>query len=53
MDAIILRQIYGVLGYDNNINTMVFGIEKKGVARYHDERPESQYDADAETTMNI
>ena len=30
---------------------MVFGIEKKRAARYPDERPESQYDADAETTM--
>ncbi|MFM7988989.1 MAG: hypothetical protein ACKPKO_57720 [Candidatus Fonsibacter sp.] len=51
MDAIRLRQIDEVLGYDKRINTMVFGIEKKRVARYPDERPESQYDADAETTM--
>jgi len=50
MDAIRLRQIDEVLGYDKKINTMVFGIEKKRVARYPDERPESQYDADAETT---
>ena len=46
MDAIRLRQIDEVLGYDKRINTMVFGIEKKRVARYPDERPESQYDAD-------
>ncbi|MFM7980708.1 MAG: hypothetical protein ACKPKO_15450, partial [Candidatus Fonsibacter sp.] len=51
MDAIRLRQIDEVLGYDKKIKTMVFGIEKKRVARYPDERPESQYDADAETTM--
>ncbi|MFM7979063.1 MAG: hypothetical protein ACKPKO_07065 [Candidatus Fonsibacter sp.] len=51
MDAMRLRQIDEVLGYDKRINTMVFGIEKKRVARYPDERPESQYDADAETTM--
>ena len=51
MDAIRLRQIDEVLGYDKRINTMVFGIEKKRVARYPDERPESQYDADAETKM--
>ncbi|MFM7985513.1 MAG: hypothetical protein ACKPKO_39985 [Candidatus Fonsibacter sp.] len=50
MDAIRLRQKDEVLGYDKRINTMVFGIEKKRVARYPDERPESQYDADAETT---
>ena len=50
MDAIRLRQIDEALGYDKKINTMVFGIEKKRVARYRDERPESQYDADAETT---
>ncbi|MFM7985972.1 MAG: hypothetical protein ACKPKO_42320, partial [Candidatus Fonsibacter sp.] len=51
MDAIRLRQIDEVLGYDKRINAMVFGIEKKRVARYPDERPKSQYDADAETTM--
>ena len=51
MDAIRLTQIDEVLGYDKKINTMVFGIEKKRVARYPDERPESQYDADTETTM--
>ena len=51
MDAIRLRQIDKVLGYDKMINTMVFGIDDKRVARYPDERPESQYDADAETTM--
>ncbi|MFM7979380.1 MAG: hypothetical protein ACKPKO_08705, partial [Candidatus Fonsibacter sp.] len=51
MDAIRLRQIDEMLGYDKKINTMVFGIEKKSVARYPDERPESQYGADAETTM--
>ena len=51
MDAIRLRQIDEVLGYDKRINTMVFGIEKKRVARYPDERPESQYDATAETSM--
>jgi len=51
MDAIRLRQIDEVLGYDKKINTMVFGIEKKRVARYPDERPDSQYDADTETTM--
>ena len=50
MDAIRLRQTDEALGYDKKINTMVFGIEKKRVARYRDERPESQYDADAETT---
>ena len=49
MDAIRLRQIYAGLGYDKKINTI--GIEKKRVARYPDKRPESQYDADAETTM--
>ena len=47
----MLRQIDEVLRYDTKINTMVFGIEKKRVARYPDKRPESQYDADAETTM--
>ena len=50
MDAIRLRQIDEALGYDKKINTMVFGLEKKRVARYPDKRPESQYDADAETT---
>ena len=49
MDAIRLRQIYAGLGSDKKINTI--GIEKKRVARYPDKRPESQYDADAETTM--
>ena len=51
MDAIRLRQIDEVLGYDKKINTMVSGIEKKRVASYPDERPDSQYDADTETTM--
>ena len=51
MDAIRLRQIDEMLGYDKKINTMVFGIEKKRVARDPDERPDSQYDADTETTM--
>ncbi|MFM7985476.1 MAG: hypothetical protein ACKPKO_39795 [Candidatus Fonsibacter sp.] len=51
MDAIRLRQIDEVLGYDKKINTMVFGIEKNRVARYPDARPESQYDAEGETTM--
>ena len=51
MGAIRLRQIDEALGYDKKINTMVFGIEKKRVARYPDERPDSQYDADTETTM--
>ena len=37
MDAIRLRQIDEVLGYDKKINAMVFGIEKKRVARYPDE----------------
>ena len=49
MDAIMLRQIDKVLGYDKKINTMVFGKEKS--KRYPDERPDSQYDADTETTM--
>ena len=53
MGAMRLRQTDEALGYDKKINTMVFGIEKKRVARYRDERPESQYDADAETMMNI
>ena len=52
MDAIRLRQIDEVLGYDKKINTMVFGIEKKRVARYPDERPESQYVADAQDNIN-
>ncbi|MFM7980606.1 MAG: hypothetical protein ACKPKO_14935 [Candidatus Fonsibacter sp.] len=51
MDAIRLRQQDEVLGYDKKINTMVLGKKKKQVARYPDERPESQYDADAETTI--
>ena len=51
MDAIRLRQIDEVLGYDKKINTMVFGKENMRVARYPDKRPESQYDTDAETTM--
>ena len=51
MDAIRLRQIDEVLGYDNKINKLVLGIEQKRATRYPDERIESQYDADAETTM--
>ena len=50
MGATRLRQIDEALGYDKKINTMVFGIEKKRVARYPDRRPDSQYDADTETT---
>jgi len=37
MNAIISRQINEALGYDRNINAMVFDIEKKRVARYPDE----------------
>ena len=33
MDAIRLRQIKEALGYDININAMVFGIETKRTAR--------------------
>ena len=51
MGAIRLRQIDKGLGYDKKINTMVFGMEKKRVARYPNERPKSQYDADATTTI--
>ena len=40
MDAIRLRQIDEVLGYDKKINAMVFGIDKKREARYPDERPD-------------
>ena len=51
MDAIRLKQIDEALGYDKKINTIVCGKEKKRVARYPDERPDSQYDADTETNM--
>ncbi|MFM7984777.1 MAG: hypothetical protein ACKPKO_36190, partial [Candidatus Fonsibacter sp.] len=51
MDTICFRQKDEALGDDNQINTMVFGVAKKRVARYPDERPESQYDAYADTTM--
>ena len=51
MDAIRFRQIDEALGYDKQNNTMVFGVAEKRVARYPDERPDSQYDADTETTI--
>ena len=52
MDAIRLRQINEALGYDRNMNAMVFNIEKKRVARYPDAEvvPESQTDEEMETT---
>ena len=50
MDAIRLRQINEALGYDRNINAMVFDMENKRVARYPDEPLDSQIDADIETT---
>ena len=51
MDTIRLRQIDEALGYDKKIITMVFGIDRKRVARYPDERTDSQYDSDAETMI--
>ena len=50
MDAIRLRQIDEVIGYDRHINAMVFDIEKKRVASYPDEPMDWQIDADIETT---
>jgi hypothetical protein len=43
MDAIILRQIEEVMGYDNHINTMVFDMERKRVSQTIRERPEDEY----------
>ena len=52
MDAIRLRQINEALGYDRNMNAMVFNLEKKRVARYPDEEviPESQITEEMEDT---
>ena len=52
MDAIRLRQIDEALGYDRNMNAMVFNIEKKRVARYPDAEviPESQVTEEMEET---
>ena len=52
MDAIKLRQIDEALGYDRNMNAMVFNIEKKRVARYPDAEviPESQVTEEMEET---
>ena len=50
MGAIRLRQINEALGYDKNINAMVFGIEEKRTARYPDEVPDYQIDAHIEAT---
>ena len=43
MDAIRLKQIEEVMGYDNHINTMVFDMEKKRVSQTIRERPEDEY----------
>ena len=54
MDAIRLRQIEEVMGYDNHINTMVFGMEKKRVSQTIRERPEDEYAMiDAQKMMDV
>ena len=50
MDAIRLGQVDESLGYDRNINAMVFDIEQNRVARYPDAPLDSQIDADIDTT---
>ena len=43
MDAIRLRQIEEVMGYDKHINTMVVDMERKRVSQTIREKPEDQY----------
>ena len=43
MDAIRLRQIEEVMGYDNHINAVVFDMERKRVSQTIREKPEDQY----------
>ena len=54
MDAIILRQIEEVMGHDNDINTMVFDMERKRVSQTIRERPEDEYAMiDAQKMMDV
>jgi len=54
MDAIRLRQIEEVMGYDNHINTMVFDMERKRVYQTIRERPEDEYAMiDAQKMMDV
>jgi hypothetical protein len=54
MDAIRLKQIEEVMGYDNHINTMVFDMERKRVSHTIRERPEDEYAMiDAQKMMDV
>ena len=54
MDAIRLRQIEEVMGYENHINTMVFDMERKRVSQTIRERPEDEYAMiDAQKMMDV
>ncbi|MFM7984413.1 MAG: hypothetical protein ACKPKO_34320 [Candidatus Fonsibacter sp.] len=54
MDAIILRQIYEALSYDNPMNAMVFNMEKKRVAPNIREMPRDDYVMiDAQNMMDV